>query len=129
MRGHVAGMAPKTKVIVVGDLRGDLSAVLARVGKLNAAGKGPFGVVFCVGTFARNGDAARVEQRKEKKSVEDEEEGEGGAAAPTFADYLTGRATLPFHLYFLLSGEPQDAALAATLGLGSLTYSMSKLAE
>lgn len=117
MRGHVAGMAPKTKVIVVGDLRGDLSTVLARVGKLNAAGKGPFGVVFCVGAFARNGDSARVEQRKEKKSVEDEEEGEGGGV-PTFVDYLTGRATLPFHLYFLLSGEPQDAALAATLGLG-----------
>ena len=57
-------MAPKTKVIVAGDLRGNLAPVVARVGKLNAAGKGPFGVVFCVGAFARNGDAARVEQSR-----------------------------------------------------------------
>ena len=52
----------RTKVIVAGDVRGNLAPVLARVGKLNAAGKGPFGVVFCVGAFARRGDAARVEQ-------------------------------------------------------------------
>ena len=110
----------KTKVIVAGDVRGNLEPVLARVAKLNAAGKGPFGVVFCVGELAARGDAARVEESRDAVgdgAQEKTEEG-GRGDAPSFADYLSGRASLPFKLYFVLSGSPHDAQLAAALKLG-----------
>lgn len=123
--------AAKTKVIVVGDVRGDLSAVRARVEKLNAAGKGPFNVVICVGEFSKQGDAAAAREKGTagvsdgRAMLDGSNEKDLAGTSRTFADYISGRATLPFKLYFLLSGTSPDADLTSAFELSTERQDLS----
>ena len=70
-----------TKILVAGDVKGDLAAVFGRVATLNAS-KGPFDCLMCVGDFL----------------------GEAGAAA--IEPYTSGTSAPPLRTYFL--GEPPE---------------------
>ena len=86
----------KHKILIVGDVRGNLQTLTDRVNKLNDSGKGPFHTVFCVGEFSDGGGSSTAASSKSH-----------------FHQVMDGDALLPFSLHFILSGTPNDAVFAS----------------
>ena len=77
------------KILIAGDVRGNVQALYKRVASVNASAAGPFHALFCVGPFfaeASDGDAAA---------------GSGDAAMDELRPYIDGTAVAPLPTYFL----------------------------
>lgn len=72
------------KVLIAGDVRGNLGALYKRVSAVNDSKAGPFHALFCVGPFFRNEDAAA----------------ETGGSDDELAPYVDGTAVAPIPTYF-----------------------------
>ena len=84
------------KILIAGDVRGNLASLYKRVEAVNASSAGPFAALFCVGRFFGSAAAAAGD-------------GEDGAdATPTASDpnadiraYVDGTLTAPLPTYFI----------------------------
>ena len=77
------------KILIAGDVRGNVQALYKRVASVNASAAGPFHALFCVGPFfaeASDGDAAA---------------GSGDAAMDELRPYIDGTAVAPLPTYFV----------------------------
>ena len=77
------------KILIAGDVRGNVQALYKRVASVNASAAGPFHALFCVGPFfadGADGDAAA---------------GSGDAAMDELRPYIEGTAVAPLPTYFV----------------------------
>jgi hypothetical protein len=96
--------AMKHKILIVGDIRGNLQPLTDRVNKLNDSGKGPFTTVLCVGEFS-NGMSVNTSNNSTKSATTTNKS--------HFHQVMDGEIVLPFSLHFILSGTPNDAVFAS----------------
>ena len=84
----------KLKLLIAGDVKGQIDIVYAKVAAFNASKAGPFDLLFCVGQFFASAGA------------------DGATRPDELAAYVEGEKQAPIRTYFVTGSEPVPSYLA-----------------